>query len=151
MHSHWILIANAARARLMQQEEPGGPLAQLQSFEHPASRLRTSELADDQAGRQGADRSFGAAAFQPRTDAHEKEEERFATELAAELERGAAASRCDAITVFAPPRFLGSLRAAFGEATRQRLAATYDVDLTTVGAAELARRIAHEREQAKAA
>lgn len=151
MHSHWILIANAARARLMKQDEEGGPLVLVQSFEHAASRLHTSQLGDDAAGRQGADRSFGAAAFQPRTDAHEKEELRFATALADELERGAAAGRCEAITVFAPPRFLGSLRGAFGDATRQHLDATYDVDLTAVGTAELARRIAHEKEQSKAA
>ena len=40
---------------------------------------------------------------------------------------------------------------AFGAATQPRLAATYHVDLTKVGMAELARRIAHEKEQAGAA
>lgn len=148
---HWILIANAARARLLQQDGEGGPLVLVQSFEHRASRLRTSELADDQAGRERTDSRFGAVAYLPRLDAHEKEELRFAHELADELEQGAAAGRCETITLFAPPRFLGALRGALHAAAGQRVVAGYGVDITSVGSAELARRIAHEKERAGAA
>ena len=45
MKPDWTLIANATRARLLQQE-PGAPLVILESFIHPASRDRAEELTE---------------------------------------------------------------------------------------------------------
>ena len=49
MKPEWILIANATRARLLERE-PGCPLVVIESFDHPLSRSKTSDLADDRAG-----------------------------------------------------------------------------------------------------
>jgi len=43
----WTLIANASVARLFSRESDSDPLLPLHSFEHPESRLKASELADD--------------------------------------------------------------------------------------------------------
>lgn len=77
MKPHWILIANASRARLLQQEQ-GGPMQVLKAFDHPASRLRSSTLGDDKAGRELSGHGFGGAAFEPRMDAQLREHLRFA-------------------------------------------------------------------------
>ena len=149
MKPDWILIANASRARLLQQEEPGASVALMHSFEHPASRLHSSELGDAARGRESTDRAFGAAAYEPRIDAQRKEHLHFAGELADFLERGAQQGVYGSVRVFASSPFLGELKAQLGDATRRLLAGTHDVDLSTVGPAEIARRI--EREVAQAA
>lgn len=144
MKPNWILIANASRARLLVQQEEGGNVAVLRSFEHPASRLHSSELGDDERGRQASDRGFGATAFEPRVDAQRKEHLRFAGELADFLEAGAQHGECGSVHVFASSPFLGELKALLGDATRRLMAGTHDVDLSAVGPAEIGKRIAQE-------
>lgn len=143
MKPAWTLIANASHARILQQE-PGHRMVMLKSFEHPQSRSKGSDLADDRAGREASDRSFGAASFQPRLDARRKEHLSFARELALYLEHEARQGRFESIAILASSPFLGELKAELGDATSRLLLATADVDLTAVGPAELERRIAHE-------
>lgn len=138
--SHWILVANAAHARLLELR-PGDGLVQLGSYEHPASRRHARELAPAQAGRERRDGSFGAASFEARLDAHRKEHLRFAAELAEMLEQAARGGRCTAVTLVASSPFLGELKQMLGSATGRMLAGTQEVDLTRVGLAELPARL----------
>lgn len=141
MKPHWILIASSARARLLQQEQPADGPSLLKTFEHPASRLHSSALGDDEAGRERSDRNPRAAVFAPRLDPHRKEHQHFARELAAALEDGAVRGDCASISVFAASPFLGDLRKEFGAETRRLLESTHDVDLTHVATPELDRRL----------
>lgn len=148
MKPNWILVANATEARLLQQEA-GAPLVVLQAFHHPASRVRSSTLGDDKAGREGSDQGFGGAAFSPRTDAQTKEHLHFARELAQRLEQGATDGSYAALTIHASSPFLGELNHALGDHTRKLVAATHDVDLTSFGVGEIERRIGQERAAAR--
>jgi protein required for attachment to host cells len=141
MKADWILIANATRARLLQQEA-GGHLKELRSFEHPASRRKIGDLADDRLGSERNDGVYGAAAFQPRLDAKQKEHRRFARELAAYLEQQAQLGAYRRIELFASNPFLGELKAVVGDATLRLVGSAHDLDLTMVGKAEIGRRIA---------
>ena len=143
MKPDWILLANSTRARLLQQER-GAHVTVLETFEHPQSRSKISELVDDRAGHESTDRSYGGTAYQPRTDARQKEHQRFAREIAQFLERQAQSASFRSIEVFASSPFLGELKAELGSATTRLLGGTHDLDLTSVGPAELGRRIAHE-------
>lgn len=143
MKPHWILIANATYARLLQQER-GAPMVILKSFTHSQGRSKISELAHDRAGHENTDRSFGGTTYQPRIDAKRKEHQRFAHELADHLERQAQLGSFESLAVFASSPFLGELKAELGPASTRLLSGTHDVDLTSVGPAELERRIAHE-------
>lgn len=140
MNPDWILIADASRARLLQQEGDK-PIAQLQTFEHPASRLHSSELGDDDRGRQRSDRLFGASAYEAHIEPQRKEHLRFARELADALEEGALHGRCRSVRVFAPSPFLGELKGQLGDATQRLLVGSHDLDLSCVGIAEIGRRI----------
>jgi protein required for attachment to host cells len=146
MKNDWILIANATRARVLQQQS-NGRVAELQAFEHPQSRSKVSELADDRAGHDNTDRTYGGAAYRPRIDAKQKEHRRFARELAQYLEHEAGQGHFRSLEVFASSPFLGELKAEFGSATGRLVAGTHDLDLTMVGPAELGRRIAGAMEQ----
>ena len=147
MKPHWILVANATEARLLQQE-PGNPLVVLQAFHHPEGRLHTAQLGDDKAGREASGHGFGGAAYQPRADAHRKQHLHFAHDLADHLEQAAGEHAYASLAVYASSPFLGELKQLFGDATRKLLAGTHDVDLTGFGVAEIERRGQHERSQA---
>lgn len=142
MKPEWILIANATRARLLQRDQ-GCPLVVINSFEHPQSRSKTSDLADDRAGQGKTDHSFGGASYPPRVDAKEKEHLRFARELAEYLETRAQQGNFHSLSLFASSPFLGELKAQLGTAASALLKGTHDVDLTSVGLVELDHRIAH--------
>lgn len=146
MKPDWILIANASHARLLEQTEDSR-LRLLHSFEHPDSRKKGVELADDKAGREQSDRSFGGAAYEAQTDARRKEHQRFARELADHLEREARNNAFGSLQIFASSPFLGELKQELGGVTQRLLAGTHDVDLTAVGPAELGSRIEHELAQ----
>lgn len=144
MKPDWILIANASRARLLEQQQKKDKVKELKSFEHPRARSRVGELTDDRAGYERTDRSFGAASFQPRTDARQKEHTLFARELAEYLEREAQLGTFASISLLVSNPFLGELKAELGAATRRLLGVARNVDLTMVGKAELGRRVAQE-------
>jgi protein required for attachment to host cells len=143
MKTHWILIANAAHARLVQQES-GASVQVIRTFSHAPGRRKTSELVDDRAGHETTVYAFGGTSYQPRTDPKKKEHGRFARELADDLERQAQLGSFESLSVFASSPFLGELKAELGPAATRLLSDTRDVDLTSVGPAELGRRIAHE-------
>lgn len=145
MKPDWILIANATRARVLQQK-PHARVVEVQSFEHPQSRSKVSDLADDRAGNERTDRSFGGTTYQPRIDAKQKEHQRFARELATYLEQQAQDGRFQSLQLFASSPFLGELKSELGSATARLLGGTHDLDLTMVGPAELGRRIAQALE-----
>lgn len=140
MKPNWILVANATEARILQQE-PGSPLVVVQAYHHPASRVRSSELGDDKAGRELSGRGFGGAAFEPHVDAQSKEHLHFARELADALEAGAQAGSYASLTIHASSHFLGELKHALGDATRRLLTSTHDVDLTSFGVQEIEQRL----------
>ena len=146
MKPDWILLANASRARLLEQETRD-KVKELKSFEHPQGRSRAAELSTDRSGYQRTDRSFGAASFQPRTDPRQKEHALFARELADYLEREAQLGTFASISLLASSPFLGELKAELGASTKRLLGVTRNVDLTMVGKAELGRRVAQEMAQ----
>jgi protein required for attachment to host cells len=147
MKPHWILVANASEARLLQQEA-GGPLVVLQAFHHPESRLHTATLGDDKAGREVSGHGFGGSAYQPRMDAQHKQHLHFARDLADHLEQAAGEHRYESLAVYASSPFLGELRHLLGDATRKLVAGTHDVDLTSFDVAEIERRLQEERSRA---
>ncbi len=136
----WFLVACAAHARLLQRER-GLPMVQIAAFVHPEARLKSGELGDDRAGRERADRGFGATAYEPRSDAHRKEQQRFAHELAERPEEGARSNAYGSLVVFVGNPFLGTLREALGEGTQRLLKASVPLDLSHVGEAELEQRV----------
>ena len=143
MKSDWIVIANATHARVL-EHEPGAAMNVLASFNHPAGRRKTSELAGDRMGAERNDRAFGGAAFQPRLDPKEREHRRFARELAQYLESAAAGGRFRALAIFASSPFLGELKGTLGAATYRRLQSTRDLDLTSFGLQQVQEHVLRE-------
>lgn len=145
MTTTWFVVANAARARICAQDEPGGRLREVGDYVHPASRQSGAELGTERPGQghrgQGAT-APGGTAFEPRADVHRKEHERFARELAQAVSAGLAAGKVQALVVAASSPFLGELKAQLGPAASQALVSTLAHDLTALDLRELGQRLA---------
>ena len=105
----WILLADAASARLYVSGEGPGDWTLLREIEHPEGRMRPSELLSDKPGR--VKQSTGSrAALEPHTPRKKVEAERFARELAQVLDEGVVSGACERLVLVTPPAFLGVLR-----------------------------------------
>jgi len=138
----WILVADAAQARLFRRDAASDPLVPVVTYAHEASHSRASALGDDRPGHGSSDRHVGGFRFEPRVEPRRKEHRRFARELAQRLEHAAGQREYARLSIYAPPEFLGDLRAELGSATRERLRRACDLDLCAYGLDELERRIA---------
>ena len=141
MKRQWILLANASHARLLSRDSATDPLVALATLEHPESRLKASQLADDRPGHEATDNSSGGNRYEPRSDVRRKEHQRFAREIAHRLDAGLAAGEFNAVWLFASSPFLGELKAQLSDAVTKRVQLALDSDLTALGLAEIEQRL----------
>lgn len=123
-----VVLANAARARLLGRDPDNGALRELDDFVNPRARLKSATLERERPGR-GA---LGPrrTAFAPPTEPDEHERQRFAQELASHLEALALAHRLAPWLLAASSPFLGTLRAALGPHAAALLVQHAERDLT---------------------
>ena len=141
MKRQWILLANASHARLLSRDSATDPLVPLATLEHPESRLKASQLADDRPGHEATDNSSGGNRYEPRSNVRRKEHQRFAREIAHRLDSGLAAGEFGALWLFASSPFLGELKAQLSDAVNKRVHLALDSDLTALGLAEIEQRL----------
>ena len=140
---NWMVIANAARARVL--EESGKPRAytHIADLVHPQSRQKGEELAYDRPGyAEGSAPGTAGAVYPPRTNPRERERDRFAQELARMLDQGIADGRCAGLVLVASSPFLGHLKAHLGVQARKAIVRTVDADYTALRDSDLAERLA---------
>ena len=89
----------------------------------------THEQGTDRPGRAFSSVGAGRSSV-TQSDWHDLEEHRFATEVAAVLERIVRERRVEALVVVAPPRALADLRKAFHPDVKRKIIAEIDKDLT---------------------
>ena len=145
MKRQWILLANASHARLLSRDSATDPLVPLATLEHPESRLKASQLADDRLGHEATDNSSGGNRYEPRSDVRRKEHQRFAREIAQRLDAGLASGQFSVLRIFASSPFLGELKAQLSEAVNKRVHLAIDSDLTALGLAEIEQRLLEPR------
>jgi protein required for attachment to host cells len=145
---NWLVVANAARARVLEESGLQGAKARQQPYVHvadlvhPQSRQKGSDLGGDRAGHAlGGHASPAGAAYTPRTDPREREHDRFAREIAQMLDEGIAAQRCAGLVLVASSPFLGHLKARLGKHAGKAVVRTLDADFTALDDRELAQRL----------
>lgn len=140
---NWLVVANAARARVLEETGEEGVYRHVADLVHPASRLKGSALSADRPGHVGgsAGGTTGSASFDGRSSPHEREREHFARELAGLLNAGIADGRCAGLLLLASNPFLGELKAHLGEQADKALLRTQAVDYTALSDRELAQRL----------
>ena len=127
----WVLVADRSRARLLHVLPNGTrPWPTLASFIHAAAKLSRQDRETDVPGRMqlpGGARS----AVEPHEDPEHSEARRFASQLAAHLDRARQEARFDRLIVVAAPMFLGVLRESWPSPLRARIA--FEVDRNLAG------------------
>ena len=141
MKTEFIVVADSAAARLFRRESDADPLVPVETLHHEAARGRP-EAPNDRLGHGSVDHRSGGVSFEPRTDPKRHEEERFAHRLAQLLEQAVMRGECRLVSLYAPARFLGELKAALGPAASKAQRLAVDLDLMSYGLDELERRIA---------
>lgn len=140
--SNWLIVANAARARLFEYGDEAEGLTTLVDLVHTQSRQKGVALAADRPGHvEGQGHGLGSAAYVPRTDARDREHDRFAREVAAILNDAVAAGRCAGIVLVASNPFLGHLKSHLDTQATKALLRTVPSDFTTLSAAQIADRV----------
>ena len=144
MKKTWIVLANAARARVFEREVDSGRMVELLDLVHPQSRLKAEALTSDQEGhaqKAHGDPGHAGTVFEPHTTPHRKEQAAFAVEISRHLEVAATQGRCADVALIASDPFLGELKAHLGHATRRVLSATVPRDFTAYAGPDLAHRV----------
>jgi len=113
MANTWLIVANASQATLYETESKPKTLKLLKEYLHPASRAKGSELASDRPGHFQAEargmEGTTHGSFNEPIDPKSYEQERFAIELAGELEAGRTANSYKNLIIVASPHFHGLL------------------------------------------
>jgi protein required for attachment to host cells len=138
---NWLLVANAARARILEEAEPGS-YVHVADLVHPQSRQKGSELASDRQGHvKGSGPGPGGTAYGPRTDPRERERDQFAQQVAKQLSDGVAAGQCAGMILVASNPFLGDVKSHLSAQAHKALLRTVPSDLTAVADGDLAQRL----------
>jgi protein required for attachment to host cells len=142
MSTTWILIANASFARLYANHGLKKGLQLVKEFAHPQSRGKGLDLVTDRPGH-NAGAGNGHGSFIPATDPKQNEANRFALELAKELEKGRAEQFYDRLILVASAPFIGLLNNRFSNHVRSMITDTVERDYTRFTPQELSGRLAH--------
>jgi protein required for attachment to host cells len=120
MANTWLIVANASQATLYETESNPKTLTLIKELLHPASRAKGSELASDRPGHYQGEATRGMegtthGAFNEPVDPKEYEQERFAIELAKELDVGRTSNSYKNLIIVASPHFHGMLNKHMNE------------------------------------
>jgi protein required for attachment to host cells len=133
----WILIADAAHARVLETYGPGKPLIAVPDFEMRADLPRSHDLGTERPGRTHESAGTARHAIEPRTNPHKQLEHDFTVLVAQRLNAAAAAKSFDRLVIAAPPAMLGDLRHALHKQTLDRVAAEVPKDLVKIADLDL--------------
>jgi len=140
MDDTWVLVANASEACLYATKKLGEEMSILKDFSHPESRAKGAALASDRPGfSQGKGNNMGTRG-DPESPKN-FEAERFANELAHELDKGRTANAFHRLVLVATPHFQGLLKSRLDDHTRAMVVNNINKDFTAYNVHELPERL----------
>ncbi len=128
----WILIANGARARILEHKALGSGITALEGMEYSQQSLSSSQIMADKPGRAFSTAGTARSAMQPSTDPVAKREADFAHNLAEILNDKFSIKAFDRLAIFAAPKAMGDIREALSENIKTAIIAEIAKDLTKV-------------------
>ncbi|KAB2919822.1 MAG: host attachment protein [Hyphomicrobiaceae bacterium] len=137
-HRTWILVADAARARILESGGPGQALQEVKGGQFHGDHAPTHEIMSDRTGRSQRSTSPTRSAIEARSDPHRELKRQFAHSLADAMADALKQQSYDRLVIVAPPVTLGDLRAALSEQVLAKVVAEVAKDLTKTPDAQLA-------------
>jgi ribosomal protein S16 len=84
MRTHWLVVANAARARVLEQTDEVGVFEPVADLVHPQSRMKGERLGSDRIGHARAQGGgLAGTSFLPHSDPRERQHDDLARRIAA--------------------------------------------------------------------
>jgi protein required for attachment to host cells len=137
----WILVADAGRARVLENLGPGKGVHQLpqssETWELPSSH----ELGSDRPGRSFESHGATRHAIEPKSDPNRERKRAFAAHLVGELEDRRRKQSFDRLVIVAAPEMLGDLRAHMPEALGAIVVGELAKDLTQTPTNDIAKHL----------
>ncbi len=127
----WILVADAAQARIFENQGPGKGLHELPGEAVSQTIPPTRDLGTDRPGRTHGSSGSERHSMAPRADWHEQTKENFAKALGTHLNDAHINQSFDRLILVAPPKTLGQLRDTLTTQTANVVTAEINKDLTT--------------------
>ena len=136
MTTTWFLVANASHAKLFASTGTYKNLELIKELMHPESRQKNADLVSDRAGHMQSSGN-GLGARQPQTSPKEHEADRFAQELARELNHGRRTNQFVRLVLISPSAFMGLINGKLDKHTEALIAERYEKDYTQATIKEL--------------
>ena len=133
----WILIADGAQARVLENTGPGKGLAQVKGLDWSMEPLQAQDIVTDRPGRSFSAAGPGRSAMEPKTDPVEHRETEFVKSVAATLDSKLQEGAFHRLVVVAAPIALGDLRKAMSPNVQKAVMAEINKDLTNLPTAQL--------------
>ena len=125
----WILVADAAHARIFNSETATSAISEIESDIHPQSQQREQTLTSDLPGRQAGGATGSHHSVSSKTSPKEHEASEFAKVLCRHLEVEHNAQKFRQLIVVAAPAFLGLLRAEMSKNVSRVVTLEIDKDI----------------------
>jgi protein required for attachment to host cells len=139
----WVLIADGARARILENDGPGHGLKAVDGLTFSTDHAATHDLVSDRQGRSFSSHGPGRSAIEPHSDPHRDLKAKFAHHLADVLAQRLEQHAYDRLVMVATPVTLGDLRAALSGPVRATIVGEVAQDLTKLPNDDVAPHIKH--------
>ncbi|MCK5444442.1 MAG: host attachment protein [Rhodospirillaceae bacterium] len=135
----WILVADGARARIVENNGVGKGLEPALNYEFAASRAPSRVIGTDKPGRGKGGGSHHV--MDPKVDWHTFEKHLFAGAMADFLEKADNSRDFDALVLVAPPETLGQLRKRLNPNVKGKVTAELGKDFTHLNLHDLGKHL----------
>jgi len=125
----WIVVADAAKARVLSAEKLNESWSEVTEMLHPESRQKIGELYRDDPSVMSSSSGPGQDVIEPATDLKDKETQTFAREVSDFLEENHLKENFDQLYVMAAPAFLGMLRPLLHKGVEEKIVTSIDKNL----------------------
>jgi protein required for attachment to host cells len=137
MSKAWILVTDAARARLFETAERNDRLVEIACYTHPDLRGEQTHHAGRRLPRTHENAGPSSRATEPHASRRDKSLQQFAHSLSTVLDSGYAHHQYEWLFLIAPPRLLGALRENLGDPFAKGLVGEIGNDLIDLHPDEL--------------
>jgi protein required for attachment to host cells len=128
----WIVVANASQAKLYENQGPKKGLQLVKEMDHPESREKAANLVSDRVG------NFqGSGSYAQHIDPKHNEMDRFALEIANELESGRVKNAFSRLVLVSSAPFIGRVRQHINAHIKDKISETIEKDYTKLNLKEL--------------
>jgi protein required for attachment to host cells len=133
----WVLIADGAQARVLENTGPGKGLNRVDGLEFSQEPLLARDINSDRQGRSFSSVGHGRSAYEPKTDPVDHREAAFLKTVAAMLDKKHCDRAYDRLVIAASPIALGDIRKALTEGVKKSIMAEIPKDLTNIPPTQL--------------